>query len=152
MKTIIRTSFLLSVLLVALSTYAVKVIPPGIIPFHVVITSKAYWDGPTKSCLPREKGGCCHIWFDGMTPGPGEIHGEITQLDGRTLQMTIYRKKGLRDDTWQEYFRDGKFMLDGYLTFDPEILSKLGLPKSFQLPPGNYPYSMKGDQVTVIFR
>ena len=152
MKTIYRISFPLMSILLAFGVFAAKMVPPGIVPIHVVFSSKAYWDGPSKSCLPREKGGCCHIWLDGMEPGPGEISGELVLFNGKIFQLSFSRSKGLKNETYLKYFTDGKFTLDGPVTFDPNVLSKLEIDEKYVIPPGTYSVTANGDLLTIIFK
>ncbi len=119
---------------------------------HVVFSAKAYWDGPTKSCIPREKGGCCHIWVEGMEPGPGEMAGEMTMVRDKTCQFTVSRSKGMNTEHRMNCFSDGKFNLDGPLTFDPDLLKKLGFDENFTVPAGTYPVTFSGDILTITFK
>lgn len=152
MKTFYRTPVLLVSLLWAVSAFSANAVSPVFFSIHVVFSSKSYWDGPSKSCIPREKGGCCHIWADGMIAGPGEISGEMVVLKDRIIQFTVSRGKGMNTETYQKYFSGGRFTLDGPITFEPAVLSKLGLDPSYSVPAGSYPVSSNGDLVTVTFR
>ena len=106
MKTNYRAAFLLMGLLLAISGFSTKLTPTLMLPVHIVFSAKSYWDGATKSCLPREKGGCCHIWLEGMEPGPGEISGEMVLVKNKIIQLTVSRGKGLNRETWLKYFSD----------------------------------------------
>jgi hypothetical protein len=152
MKAIYRNSLILVAALFTLSAVATKVITAGMLPIHVVFSAKAYWDGPSKSCIPREKGGCCHIWMDGMEPGPGDIPGEMTMSRGNSLQLAVSRGKGMNNESWRKYIADGKFILDGPITFDPEVLSRLGAEKGVVVPAGSYPVTSNGDQLIITFQ
>jgi hypothetical protein len=152
MKTIYRTSLFLTGILLAVGVSAAKFVPPGIIPIHIVFSAKAYWDGPTKSCLPRDKGGCCHIWIEGMEPGPGEIIGELILIKGNIFQLTVSKVKGIKAETYNSNFSNGKFNLDGTMTFDPNILSKFGIDTKYFVPPGIYSVTTNGDMLTIIFK
>lgn len=123
---------------------------PFIINIHVVFSSKAYWDGASQSCLPREKGGCCHIWADNF-PGPGQIIGELAAEGPRLLTFTISRSKGIDRETFNEVFSRGKFSMNGEVSFSPEVLKKLSLPPSYAVPTGDYRFTVAGDIITVYF-
>ena len=152
MKTMRFLSALLICLLLAGFVKNSDATPPGLFGVHVVISSKSYWDGPSQSCLPREHGGCCHIWIDGMVPGPGEISGEIEILRGKELKFTVSRAKGVSAELYRQYFSGGKFTLDGPVTFESRVLEKLGLDPNFVLAPGVYPVSVRGDDLIVTFK
>ena len=122
------------------------------LPVHVVFSAKAYWDGPSKSCIPREKGGCCHIWLDGMEPGAGEITADIVLVKDKIIQATVSRGKGMTKETFMRYFSEGKFNIDGPITFDPAVLSRLCIDAGYVVPTGAYPVNTNGDQMTIIFR
>jgi hypothetical protein len=152
MKATYRISVLLMSMLFTVSVFSAKAVSPMLFSIHVVFSARSYWDGPTKSCIPREKGGCCHIWKDGMIPGPGEISGEMVLLKDRSIQFTVSRGKGMTNETYLKYFSGGRFALDGPITFDPSVLSGLGVDLNYEVPPGNYPYSANGDLVTITFK
>ena len=152
MKTICHTSVLLISLLLAVNGYSEKVTPPLMRSIHIVFSAKAYWDGTTKSCTPREKGGCCHIWTERMVPGPGEIVGEMVLLKDKIILMTVSRSKGMNNETWRKYFSEGKFNFDGPITFDPEVLLNLGIDRNYILPASDYPYAVNGDNLTITFK
>jgi hypothetical protein len=124
---------------------------PSIINLHVVFSSKAYWDGPSQSCIPREKGGCCHIWLDNL-PGPGQIIGELSAQDSKLLTLTISRSKGVDRATFEEVFSRGNFSMNGDVTFSPEVLKKLSLPPYYSIPAGEYRVTISGDIITVYFK
>jgi hypothetical protein len=152
MKTIYRTLFCVLSFFLANSVFSENFIPPMMRQIHVVFSAKAYWDGITKSCLPREKGGCCHIWTERMEPGPGEISGEMILVRGGIFQLTVSRDKGMDKETYVKYFSDGKFILDGPVTFDPDVLSKLGVDGRYVVPSGTYPFTANGDLLTITFK
>jgi len=152
MKTISKTAFLMISILLCNSIFSAKFSTIPLFPIHVVFSAKSYWDGETKSCIPREKGGCCHIWLEGMVPGPGEISGEMVLVRGKVIQLTVSRIKGMNKETHMRFFSEGFFTLDGPITFDPDILFKLGLRDSYVVPAGKYPYSMNGDVITITFK
>ena len=151
MKAVYSTSVLLMSMFLATGVFAAKFTPPGIVPIHIVFSGKAYWDGATKSCLPRERGGCCHIWVDALAPGTGEIFGEMAPVSGNILQLTVSKSKGMGPDTYMKYFSDGKFTVDGSITFDPNVLSKLGVNVNLVVPAGSYPFILKGDLLIITF-
>jgi hypothetical protein len=152
MKTIFRISLLSIATFIAFGAVSANVFQPKFLSIHIVMSSKSYWDGPTKSCIPREKGGCCHIWTDGMTTGAGEISGELSTERSRMLQLTVSRGKGMNNDTYLKYFSDGRFTLDGPVSFDPNILSGLGLDPGYTIPAGAYPFTANGDKLTITFK
>jgi hypothetical protein len=117
-------------------------------------SSKAYWDGPSHSCLPREKGCCFHIEFgsSGTLLAPGQIIGTMDIKQNKEIVFSFSKKGGIRSETIKELLNGGYFILDGEGTFSEEILKKLGLPANFKLSEGKYPYTESGDFVTVIFK
>jgi len=127
---------------------ASNVSPVGI---GVSLSSKAYWDGPTQSCLPREKGFCLHIAIN-LMPVHGQIFGTIEQKEGKTLELTVSRNKGIDKETFYELFKAGKFIADGPITFSTDVLEKLKLPASYSIPAGEYPFSIEGDRITIYFK
>ncbi len=124
--------------------------PHGVLGIHVVFSAKAYWDGQTKSCCPREKGGCCHIWLDRFV-GPGQITGTM-ETSGGNLIFTASKSKGMQPETYGQLFNAGKFILDGPMTFSSEVLSKLGLRSDFILPAGAYSCSFNGDDIVITLK
>ena len=122
----------------------------SLLGIHIVISSKAYWDGATQSCVPRERGGCCHIWTDKLI-GPGQIAGDFEKANG-ILILSISGTKALDKATFDKFFQNGKFILDGPLTFSPEVLSKLELQGNYTIPAGSYAYNISGDLITVTFK
>jgi hypothetical protein len=139
-------------LMCAVSAFSANTVSPMLFSIHVVFSARSYWDGPSKSCIPREKGGCCHIWKDGMIPGSGEISGEMVVLKDKVIQFTVSRGKGMNSETFLKYFSGGRFTLDGPITFEPGVLSRLGIDGNYEVPPGTYPYSSNGDLVTITFK
>jgi hypothetical protein len=141
----------ISFLVVSGSILASRASSPSLLGISIIMTSKAYWDGPTKSCLPRDKGFCCHVSFNTM-PVHGQILGEIEISDANSMVLTIAKTKGLDRETFMEYFTKDKFMLNGPITFSPEILEKLKLPLSYSIPAGEYSYSVAGDVIRVFLK
>ena len=126
----------------------VNAAPKGIIGIHVIFSSKAYWDGVTKSCLPRDKGGCCHVWVDHAV-GPGQIIGTLENAGNGKLIFTTSKAAGMQPETFTQLFIGDKFVLEGTLTFSSEVLSKLGLKSDFTIPGGTYPFTTNGDSITI---
>jgi len=124
---------------------------PGIVNLHIAISSKSIWNQETKNCEPREVGFCMHIWADAF-PGQEQIVGEISCSDGKSLVLTLSKIKGIDRETYDRYFKSGKFMADGPITFSSEVLKKLGLPSAFSLPAGAYRCTVTGDEITVYLK
>lgn len=144
------SSFILVVLLGSFqNSNAVNSAPLGV---GISFSSKAYWDGTTHSCLPRDKGCCIHIEFIPIVPGPGQINGTLEIRQNNEIAFSFSKRGGILSETWNELSKNGYFMLDGDGTFSQEILKKLGLPANFKLSEGRYPYTENGDVVTVVFK
>jgi hypothetical protein len=152
MKTLKNCFVLLMALLPGLPVFSGALVSPPKLPLHIVFSSKAYWDNASKSCIPREKGGCCHIWIEGMVPGSGEIAGDLVITAGNSLQFTFTRRKGMNNETSRPYLIGGQFVLDGPVTFEPEVLSRLGAERNLIIPAGTYPVAQNGDTITVTFK
>jgi len=148
MKTTIKIAVILLSLFMVFQFVRVNAASRGIIPIHVVFSAKAYWDGQTKSCLPREKGGCCHIWMD-QPIGTGQIIGNLEINPEGSLVFTVSKTNGMQAETFKQYFEGGKFLLDGSLTFSAEVLSKLGLKSDFTISAGIFPCTFKGDTIII---
>jgi hypothetical protein len=118
---------------------------------EVTFTSKAYWDGTTKSCLPRDKGCCLHISFN-VPLLDHQIFGDLTNYEGQGVKLSFSKKSGIQKETLTDLTKTGKFYLDGEGTLSEELLKTLKLPLSFKISPGYYPYQESGDQVTVFFK
>lgn len=138
-------------LFLAVQVIASKAAPRGLFGIHIVLSAKAYWDGEKKSCVPREKGGCCHIWTDNVL-GPGDMAGELENPGNGSLILTISKSKGMLPETYNQYFRTGKLVLDGTMTFAPEVLSKLNLRRDFTVPGGAYSCTFNGDLIVVTLK
>ncbi len=151
MKTISKIFAIFLSMFLAFNVMAVNTTPCGIFNIHVVMSAKSYWDGASKSCLPREKGGCCHIWFD-RAIGPGQMGGNLEMDANLLFTFTTSKSKGMQPETFDQLFRGGKFILDGPLTFSQEVLSKLGLKNDFTIPGGAYPCSFNGDDIIITFK
>jgi hypothetical protein len=151
MKKILNISgFILVILLGCFqNSKAVNSAPTGI---NIDFSSKAYWDGASQSCLPRDKGCCFHISIDIGMLAPGHINGTLYQSMDGVLTFSFSKKTGVLSSTLMELCKHGMFVLDGTGTFSDEILKKLGLPSAFKLPSGEYPYVENGDVVTVTFK
>jgi len=121
--------------------------------FSVTFASKAYWDGPSKSCLNRDKGCCFHLEVGGGgILAPGQIIGTITTSGSNTLLFSFSKSSGITPATFADLFKNGQFILDGTGTFAEDLLSQLGLSSSFTLSAGNYSYSQNGDTIVVTFK
>lgn len=133
---------------ISLASYAFS---PSFLGISIIMTSKAYWDGPTKSCLPRDKGFCCHIAVNTM-PGHGQISGTLEVNESNILVLTVSKGNGLDRESYNEIFSKDKFILDGDITFSPEVMNKLRLPLTYSIPAGEYPYTTTGDVINVYFK
>ena len=116
----------------------------------IVFSSKAYWDGTTESCLPRDKGCCFHIGFTTIIID-GQISGEMTYTAQDGLVYSFNQKTGISRKTFEKLCNNGGFYLDGPGTISTEIINMLNLPKGYSIPAGNYSYRMDGDIVYVSF-
>lgn len=87
-----------------------------------------------------------------MLTGPGEISGEVAAVKGKVIQLTVSRGKGMNQETYKNYFANGQFNLDGPITFDPDILSRLGVDGRYVVPSGTYPFTVSGDLITITFK
>ena len=115
-------------------------------------SSKAYWDGTTKSCLPRDKGCCFHISIEFKVIEKGQIRGTLETRPNNEIAFSFSKRGGILPETWKELVNNGYFILDGDGTFSEEILRTLGLSANFRLSVGKYSYTENGDVVTVIFK
>jgi hypothetical protein len=113
--------------------------------------TKAYWDGQTKSCQPREHGFCLHITIE-VVILQGHMIGSInnTQADG--LTFTFSKKTGILQSTFDELFKGGYFVMDGEGTLSDDLLQKLGLKEGYRIPAGKYPFYENDGVVTIKFR
>lgn len=118
---------------------------------EIIFSSKAYWDGPTKSCLPRDKGCCLHFSFK-VPLLEDQIFGDLTNYEGQGVKLSFSKKSGIQQETLIELTKTGKFYLDGEGTFSEELLKALKLPLSYKISPGYYPYQENGDLITVFFK
>jgi hypothetical protein len=118
---------------------------------EIIFSSKAYWDGTTKSCLPRDKGCCLHISLD-VPLLDHQIFGDLTNYEGKGVKFTFSKKSGIQQETLAELTKTGKFYLDGDGTLSEELLKTLRLPLSYKISPGYYPYQENGDIITIIFK
>ena len=151
MKTTVKLSVIMKSIFVSVCFTFAKAAPHGLFGINVAISAKAYWDGQTKSCLPREKGGCCHIWVDGPV-GPGDKFGSLENPGNGSLVYTVSKRKGMLPETNKQYFGSGKFFIDGPITFSPDVLSKLSLKSDFSIPGGAYLCTFNGDEIIIIFK
>lgn len=119
--------------------------------FIFVFASKAYWDGQTQSCVPRDRGCCIHIGFS-TQPIDGQITGEMNYSASSGIVFKFSKSSGITPKTLHDLVKDGKFYLDGKGTFSEEVIKILGLPLSYSIPAGYYPCSVEGDIVTVTLK
>lgn len=119
--------------------------------FEIVFSAKAYWDGQTKSCLPREKGCCFHISFNAIIL-EGQMIGEMTYTATDGLVFTFNKRTGITPQTFKELFGSGKFVLDGTGTLSDEIIRMLRLPVNYTIPAGNYGFRTSGDMISITFK
>ena len=91
------------------------------------------------------------MWTESM-PGPGQIVGELSNAPASGLQLKISQTKGIDKETFMNHFRNGRFDIRGPITFEPEVLSKLGLSANFTIAQGEYPYTVNGDEITIRFK
>jgi len=123
---------------------------PSVLGIKISFSTKAYWDGT--QCADRVKGCCLHIELTMVPPGPGQIVGEISRSADGGLRFIASKKDGISPDTFTDLFRKGKFIVNGTGTFSRDLLSKLSLDANFIIPEGEYPYSVEGDKITIIFK
>jgi hypothetical protein len=116
---------------------------------NIDFSTKAYWDGPSKSCLPREHGFCFHISFD-LNNQSDRMQGTLDNSALNGLTLTFSKKTGAVSGV-NELLKGGYFTMDGDATFSEELLMKLGLPKGYTIKAGKYPYSDNGSSITVSF-
>ena len=148
MKKIIILLFLISFFTVNAANSHYAPVPPAL-GIKISFSSKAYWDGV--KCAPRDKGCCLHLELNMVSPGPGQIVGEMSySADG--LRLITSRKQGMSADTFTELFKNGKFIVNGTGTFSQDLLSKLGLKDNFTIIEGEYPYTIEGDKISIIFK
>ena len=118
---------------------------------EILFVSKAYWDGPTRSCLDREKGCCLHISLK-VPVLDHQIFGDLTVYEGQGVKLSFSKKNGISQETFFDLTRTGKFYIDGEGTLSEDLLKALKLPLSFKILPGYYPYQEDGDIITVFFK
>ena len=137
-------------LLSAIKTMAEASSSSSLLGISIYFSTKAYWDGETKSCMPRERGWCLHIELDGQSPVPiGTIRGEISNLKTTGLILSFNKKTGVTAETFSKYFKNGKIFIDGEVTMPDDLTRKLGLAPSFVIPEGAYAYKESGETVTI---
>jgi hypothetical protein len=117
----------------------------------VVFSSKAYWDGPSQSCLPRDKGCCIHISLKILVLD-NQIFGDLTNYNEKGVKLTFSKNSGIQKTTFAELTKTGKFYIDGEGTLSEEVLKALKLPSSYKISPGYYPYQENGDLITVFLK
>jgi hypothetical protein len=149
MKKVIIFVFLISIFTVVTANN-MRVMNPPILGIKISFSTKAYWNGT--ECADRIKGCCLHIEMNMVPPGPGQIVGEISSSADGGLRLIASKKDGILQATFTDLFRKGKFIVNGTGTFSQDLLSKLGLDANFIIPEGEYPYSIEGDKITIIFK
>ena len=123
----------------------------GIGGIGITLSTKAHWDGATQSCLPQERGWCLHISFN-LMPVQGQIIGTIEKTDPGTVTLRISRSKGMDKEMYDKYFTDKVLIVNEPVTIEPAILEKLGLPKTFTISEGEYPYMIQGDDLVITIK
>jgi hypothetical protein len=143
----------LSLLMAVTSAKASASTTAPLLGLRVSFSTHAYWDGVTKSCLPRPKGWCLHFEIEAITiVQTGSIRGDISNLATTGLTLSFNKKTGIASETFSRYFSNGRFWLEGEGTIAGDVLARLGLPASYVIPEGWYNYAETGDMVTIIFR
>ena len=71
-------------------------------------------------------------------------------MEGR-LVLTFNRKTDLTQEAFQTYFSKGIFICEDDFPVPSEILRTLNYPGSFTVKAGDYPISMTGDLITIVF-
>jgi hypothetical protein len=133
-------------------TYAEPPASSSLLGITVSFSTKAYWDGATKSCLPRTRGWCLHFEIDVASPlHDGTIRGELSNLTTTGLTLSFNKKTDVTAETFLTFFKSGKFLMDGDGTISEEIAKKLGLAASYVISQGAYSYKEFGDRVTINF-
>ena len=118
----------------------------------ISFSTKAYWDGATRSCLSRDRGWCLHFEIDAAAPvHEGTIRGELSNLTTTGLTLSFNKKTDVTAETFLTFFKSGKFLLDGDGTISEEIAKKLGLASSYVISQGAYSYKEFGNRVTISF-
>jgi hypothetical protein len=147
-----KITFLSTLVILMIAGLAVKATNSAIVSqIEITFVTKAYWDGPTKSCLDREKGCCLHISLN-IPLLEHQISGDLTNYEGQGVKFSFSKKSGIQQETLSELTKTGKFYLDGEGTLSEELLKALKLPLSYKISSGYYSYQEKGDIITVIFK
>ncbi len=123
----------------------------GIGGIGISISTRAYWDGQTQSCLPQERGWCLHISFN-LMPVQGQIVGTIEKTDPGTVTLRISKSRGMDREMFKKYFTEKVLIVNEPVTIEPALLEKLGLPKNFTIPEGEYPYSIQGEDLVITIK
>ena len=152
-KSYLLIAMMLIILIANQSTRAETPPPKPLIGISVVFSTHARWDNETKGCVDRKRGWCLRFRIEINSSIPsGAIAGEITTLSSGGLTLTLNKKRGITAEMLSQYFENGKFHLDGEATIQPELASKLNLPKDYVIPEGYYNYQEKDDLIIVTFK
>ena len=152
-KFLLLVSLSLLMIISTMKTMAETPSSASFLGISISFSTRSYWDGTTKSCLPRTRGWCLHIELDAKAPvNEGAIIGEINNLTTTGLTLTFNKKTGVTQEIFSKFFKNGKFILDGVGTMDEEVARKLGLPPSYTISEGVYNYNETGDLVTITFK
>jgi len=149
LKIMKKIAFILMLFVIVVSNYTVKATTLAS-QIEIIFVSKAYWDGTTRSCLDREKGCCIHISLK-VPVLDNQIFGDLTNYEGQGIKLTFSKKSGIRQETFAELTKTGKFYMDGEGTLSEDLLKSLKLPLSYKISPGYYNYQENGDNITVFF-
>ena len=143
----------LLIVISGLKTMAETPSSTSLLGITISFSTHAYWDGTTKSCLPRAHGWCLHFEIQAPATVPqGVIYGEISNNAVAGLTLTFSKKSGINPETFSSLFRDGMFQLEGSGTVSDDVLKKLGLSPLYVIPEGAYNYKESGDTVTISFK
>jgi hypothetical protein len=152
-KLFLFSGFLIMMMMPALKLSAGTTPSISLIGIKITISTHAYWDGATQSCMPRPHGWCLHIQIDAPSTVPeGIIQGEVSSPSSGGLSLSFNTKSGIDAATFTKYFADGKFFLDGGATMSEELAKRLGVSPKCVIPEGTYSYMISADTVTVIFK
>jgi hypothetical protein len=152
-KTAILIGISFFMIALSLKSPAEKPSMASFLGISISFSTHSYWDGESKSCLPRAKGWCLHFEMDAKAPATdGAIRGEVSNTATMGLSLSFNKKTGITPDMFSKLFRNGRFFLEGEVTMPEDLARKLELPTSFTIPEGYYNYKENGDIVTLFFR
>lgn len=154
MKKVYQVFVLLIIMIIANpSVKAESPAPSPLIGITIVFSTHARWDNETESCVDRKRGWCLRLRIEIKSNlSNGVITGEIINQPSPGINLTINKKTGITPETYSQYFKDGKFYLDGEGTIQPELAKKLNLPKDYVIPEGYYNYREEGDLIIISFK